>query len=93
MKQYKYIAAAAVLALSMGFTACDDDDDLIFPEVPETPTGAVKAVGASVESGAVISADVTEISIAYDASSRSTPPCTSPSTAPLPMPLYGRKPL
>lgn len=66
MKQYKYIAAAAVLALSMGFTACDDDDDLIFPEVPETPTGAVKAVGASVESGAVISADVTEISIAYD---------------------------
>ena len=66
MKQYKYIAAAAVLALSLGFTACDDDDDLIFPEVPETPTGAVKAVGASVESGAVVNADVTEISIAYD---------------------------
>lgn len=67
MKTYKYLMVAAIMAAGVIVSACDDDDELFVPEVPQTPTGTVSAVGASIEAGAEVNAAaVTEITIQYD---------------------------
>jgi len=64
----KHIMIAAAVCLGMGFTACDKED-LIYPEIEETPQASAKVVESSLPEGSVIKAgDVEQIWLTYDGS-------------------------
>lgn len=60
MKKYLYILPA--LAMAMGATSCDDDDDVYVVPQPEAPA---KVVNTSIADGAAVDASTTSIHIEY----------------------------